>query len=65
MIPSASTMLFEYFQILEREALQAKPIEEVKALWDEYDGCNSPGGFSGENIHLVLNLRGEGHYCAV
>lgn len=41
------------------------PLATVKALWDQYDGCNSPGGFAGETIHATLNLRGHGDYCAV
>lgn len=39
--------------------------EALKALWDQYDGCNDPGGFSGEAIHMALNLRGLGGHCAV
>jgi len=58
-------LIFRMFQMLQEQALMAKPIEEVKALWDHYDGCNRPGDFDGEVIHLVLNRRGEGHYCAV
>lgn len=38
---------------------------EVKSLWDQYDGCNDPGGFSGEELHFYLNLNGEGDHCAV
>lgn len=38
---------------------------ELKALWDQYDGCNAPGGYEGEDIHLALNLKGLGSYCAV
>ncbi|MBC9031411.1 hypothetical protein IAG41_03305 [Sphingomonas sp. JC676] len=45
--------------------LHGVPLDELKALWDEYDGSNCPGGFSGEAIHLVLNLRGHGAYCPV
>jgi hypothetical protein len=53
-------------QALHDEALLTlMPIDRLKALWDEYDGGNYPGGFSGELIHLVLNLRGHGDYCPV
>lgn len=41
------------------------PTEAIKRLWDEYDGANEPGGFMGEDIHMILNLRGESDYCAV
>lgn len=47
------------------DRLQPMTTAEVKALWDEYDGCNAPSGISGEAIHMELNLRGEGDYCAV
>lgn len=57
--------IVRYFEMLQEEVLMAKPIEELKALWDRYDGCNAPDDFSGELIHLVLNKRGEGSYCAV
>lgn len=40
-------------------------VQELKNLWDRYDGCNAPGGFDGEAIHMALNLHGEGGYCAV
>jgi hypothetical protein len=52
-------------QFLEGQALSKMSVEHVKRLWDEYDGCNSPEGISGESIHLELNKRGEGAYCAV
>ncbi len=48
--------------------------DELKALWDGFDGdaeLNQPGYFwpdSGphlEDVHLLLNERGEGSYCAV
>lgn len=47
-----------------RERLSKMPLEKVKALWDQYDGTNAPNGFEGEAVHLELNLRGEGCYCA-
>lgn len=49
----------------ELDGLNKLSIPEVKALWDAYDGCNDPGGFSGEAIHCWLNLEGEGGHCAV
>lgn len=39
--------------------------DQLKAAWDRYDGIDQPGDPSGEHIHLVLNERGEGAYCAV
>lgn len=45
--------------------LDLMPIEQLKRLWDQYDGDNSPDGYEGEEIHLALNLRGHGSYCPV
>lgn len=45
--------------------LRAKTDDELRRLWDAYDGTNEPDGFAGEDIHLVLNERGLGAYCAV
>lgn len=45
--------------------LHGVPLSELKELWDEYDGSNNPGGFSGEAIHFVLNARGHGDHCIV
>ena len=40
--------------------------EYLKVLWDRYDGVNTADPeISGEAVHLVLNERGEGAYCAV
>lgn len=49
----------------ECDALRELPLDFLRVLWDLYDGCNSPLGFSGETIHAVLNERGDGAYCAV
>ena len=39
---------------------------ELKALWDSYDGAEtSDAEITGEEVHYLLNLRGEGAYCAV
>lgn len=51
--------------IIQREGLAKLSVEQLKALWDQYDGINSPGGFWGEEIHRELNQRGAGDYCAV
>jgi hypothetical protein len=59
------SMIFHMVQMLAEQQLMAMPLEKVKALWDAYDGTNAPNGFSGEVIHLVLNKRGHGDYCAV
>lgn len=48
-----------------QKPLHEMPIDQLKALWDRYDGCNAPDGYDGEDIHAVLNMRGEGRYCAV
>lgn len=57
--------LYLLTQFFEEQVLNAMSIEQVKSLWDEYDGCNTPGGVSGESIHLNLNQRGHGYYCAI
>jgi len=48
-----------------RELLKNVSTEQLKKMWDAYDGTNSPLGFSGEDVHMELNFRGEGAYCAV
>jgi len=45
--------------------LVAMPEDDLKALWDRYDGCNAPDGHDGEDIHMALNIKGAGDYCAV
>lgn len=44
--------------------LSRMKFEDIRALWDEYDGCNAPQGISGEMIHYHLNIMGDGAYCA-
>lgn len=40
--------------------------DALKALWDSYDGIEtSDPEIGGEEIHCLLNARGEGSYCAV
>lgn len=46
-------------------ALDSLPLDRVREIWDEYDGENSPRGFSGEAVHMELNRRNDGGYCAV
>jgi hypothetical protein len=45
--------------------LSAMTRDQVRGLWDQYDGCNSPDGISAEMIHHHLNAIGDGIYCAV
>lgn len=45
--------------------LNAMPLDRLRALWDDYDGCNEPDGWDGEAIWLALNMVGDGGYCAV
>jgi hypothetical protein len=49
------------------ELLRLMPMSDgaLKKLWDAYDGTNSPLGFDGTSIHIELNRRGLGLYCAV
>ena len=49
------------------EILSAKSVEELKALWDRYpeDGSSYVDGYDLDDVHLVLNMKGHGDYCAV
>lgn len=39
---------------------------ELKELWDSYDGIETKNSeIDGESVHIHLNLRGCGAYCAV
>lgn len=51
--------------VVEMDELAGWPSDGLRALWDCYDGCNSPLGFAGETIHAALNERGDGAYCAI
>ena len=48
-------------------ALQAKSVDDLKALWDRYpdDGSSIVDGHDLDEVHLVLNMKGHGDYCAV
>lgn len=46
-------------------SLETMTDDELKRLWDLYDGENAPDGWSGEAIHAELNVRGLGSYCAI
>ncbi len=40
--------------------------ERLKELWDSYDGAETADPeICGEDVHYVLNERGEGDYCCV
>lgn len=46
--------------------LSKMPLDQLKALWDSFDGIEtSDPNVSGEDVHMELNRRGEGHYCPV
>lgn len=48
------------------EKCRAMATDDLKRLWDSYDGAETADPeVSGEAVHLVLNQRGEGIYCAV
>lgn len=44
---------------------KAMTIEELRALWDLYDGIEDPKGIAAEAVHAELNQRGDGSYCAI
>lgn len=48
-------------------SLKAKPVDELKALWDRYpdDGSSMVEEYDLDEVHLVLNLLGNGDYCTV
>lgn len=47
--------------------LQAMDVSTVRAFWDAVpdDGGGYVGKYSIEEIHMALNLMGDGRYCAV
>jgi hypothetical protein len=45
--------------------LRLRTDDDLISLWDQYDGANAPSGFSGEDIHRVMNERGLGEFCVV
>lgn len=47
--------------------VRSLPTENLKALWDSYDGAEVTAypAINGETVHLVLNERGEGDHCRV
>lgn len=47
------------------EQTRSLSTDQLKALWDSWDGHSLQQGISGETIHRVLNERGQGLYCAV
>jgi len=67
---------WERFQAEQALLARARKLstEELKAIWDAYDGDAEKGqkgyfwpddGPHIEEVHRVLNERGEGSYCAV
>jgi hypothetical protein len=40
-------------------------VDQLKSMWDCWDGITPVDGIWGETIHAELNRRGEGKYCAV
>lgn len=49
--------------------LNAMDIPTLRRLWDGFGDdsfCHGPeGSFDCEHVHLALNLKGDGAYCAV
>jgi hypothetical protein len=75
---TAPTWLARWSDLIRRMPVRQEPhgtitargmtTTELKAAWDRYDGTDESIGIerlTGEAIHLVLNERGEGQYCAV
>lgn len=56
-----------YVEEKRRERLRALSTEQLKAAWDAFDdtGENPKDGPDIEDVHRMLNERGEGSYCAV
>ena len=40
-------------------------IAELRKLWDEIGDDSFSGGYDCADIHLILNEKGDGDYCAV
>ena len=59
------TWILKQMRDAEVRKLFNMPDDQLKALWDRYDGSNAPDGYCGENIHMALNMKGLGAYCAV
>lgn len=64
----------EQKEVARLEKFRALSTDELKALWDGFDADaepGMPGSFWPENaphiedVHRLLNERGEGTYCAV
>lgn len=63
--PRNHALGFRMQALVRQKMIEGVSTERLKALWDEYDGTNEPGGWDGEEIHAELNRRGEGDYCPV
>lgn len=45
--------------------LRAMTVPELRALWDNVGDDSFSSGFDIADIHLVMNEKGDGAYCAV
>jgi len=69
-----TNFLHLWVQFCREEKARELSTEKLKELWDQFDAdaeAGEPGYFWPddsphiEEVHLVLNERGEGKYCAV
>lgn len=59
-------LLKERIGLIEHRLMSELTTDQLKQFWDSYDGAKTSDPIvSGEMVHLELNLRGEGDYCAV
>ena len=47
------------------QELRAMSITELRELWDNVGDDSFSGDYDCEYVHLVMNEKGDGDYCAV
>jgi hypothetical protein len=61
----APNIVYLWNKIVQDEKAKKLSVEQLKEMWDRWDGITPVDGVWGETIHAELNKRGEGRYCAV
>lgn len=47
------------------DRLRTMSRDELRRLWDSFDESSFCGEYYCEDVHLVMNEKGDGEYCAV
>jgi hypothetical protein len=55
----------EWARIKALKELRQKSVEELRRLWDAFGDDSFCEGYDCADVHLVLNEKGDGVYCAV